>query len=90
MIDTAHGGLQLGNRRLDIEQYNGLHKPPTTQEEINGFPDQGKDVMESSTLEETEQNLREALELVLATNREIAEEALAESNLPIQKIAIAV
>ena len=55
MVDTAHGRLRLGNRRLDIEQYNGLRKPPTAQEEIDGFPDQEEDVTEPSTLEVTEQ-----------------------------------
>ena len=54
LVDTAHGGLRLGNRRLDIEQYNGLRKPPTAQEEIDGFPDQEEDIMEPSTLEVTE------------------------------------
>ena len=43
LINTAHSGLQLGNRCLDIEQYNGLHKPPTAQEEIDRFPDQEED-----------------------------------------------
>ena len=61
LVDTAHSGLRLGNRHLDIEQYNGLRKPPTAQEEINGFPDQGEDVTESSTLEVTEQETRPSI-----------------------------
>ena len=52
-------------------------------EEIPGVNTQGR------TLEEAKENLREALELVLATNREIAEEALAESDFPIQREAMA-
>ena len=55
LIDAAHGGLRLGDRRLDIEQYNGLIKPPTAQEEIDGFPDQEEDITEPSTLEVMEQ-----------------------------------
>ena len=72
MIDTAHGGLRLGNRRLNIEQYNGLRKPPTAQEEIDGFPDQGEDVTESSTLEVTEQETRPSISEVfdIVTPRE--------------------
>lgn len=53
-------------------------------EEIPGVNTQGV------TLEETKANLREALELILATNREMAEETLAETHLPIQRIAMAV
>ena len=67
LVDTAHGGLRLGNRRLDIEQYNGLRKPPTAQEEIDGFPDQGEDVTESSTLATTEQETRPSISEVFNT-----------------------
>ena len=67
LVDTAHGGLRLGNRCLDIEQYNGLCKPPTAQEEIDGFPDQEEDVTESSTLEVTEQETRPSISEVFDT-----------------------
>jgi predicted RNase H-like HicB family nuclease len=52
-------------------------------EEIPGVNTQGR------TLEEAKANLREALELILETNREIAEEMLADSGLPFTKLAIA-
>ena len=61
LIDAAHGGLRLGNRHLDIEQYNGLIKPPTAQEEIDRFPDQEEDVTEPSTLEVAEQETRPSI-----------------------------
>ena len=72
LVDTAHGGLRLGNRCLDIEQYNGLRKPPTAQEEIDGFPDQGEDVMEPSMLEITEQEMHPSISGIFdtATHRE--------------------
>lgn len=52
-------------------------------EEIPGVNTQG------DTLEEAKANLREALELVLLTNREIAEESIADMHLPIYKEAMA-
>ena len=67
MIDTAHGGLRLGNRRLDIEQYNGLRKPPTAQEEIDRFPDQEESVTETSTLEVAEQETRPSISEIFDT-----------------------
>ena len=67
LVDTAHGGLRLGNRRLDIEQYNGLRKPPTAQEEIDGFPDQEEDVTEPSTLAVTEQETRPSISEIFDT-----------------------
>ena len=71
-MDTTHSGLRLGNRRLDIKQYNGLRKPPTAQEEIDGFPDQEEDVTKSSTLEVTEQETRPSISEVfdIVTPRE--------------------
>ncbi len=53
-------------------------------EEIPGVNTQG------NTLEETKENLHEALELILETNREIAEEALLANGYPVvsrQRIA---
>ena len=72
LVDTAHGGLRLGNRHLDIEQYNGLRKPPTMQEEIDGFPDQEEDVTEPSTLEVVEQETRPSISAIfdIVTPRE--------------------
>ena len=74
LVDTAHSGLRLGNRCLDIEQYNGLRKPPTAQEEINGFPDQEEDITEPSTLEVTEQETRPSISGIfdIAIPREIS------------------
>lgn len=51
-------------------------------EEIPGVNTQGR------TLEEAKENLKEALQLILETNREIAEEMLATTGLPVTKLAI--
>ena len=67
LIDAAHGRLRLGNRRLDIEQYNGLIKPPTAQEEIDKFPDQEGDVTEPSTLEVAEQEACPSISEIFST-----------------------
>ncbi len=53
-------------------------------EEIPGVNTQG------TTLEETKENLKEALDLVLDTNREIAEEALVANQHPVHKEVMAV
>lgn len=50
LYEGRHGGLFLGNRRLDIEQYNRLDKAPTVQEHLDHLPDQPKDTIEPSTL----------------------------------------
>ena len=67
LIDTAHGGLRLGNRRLDIKQYHGLAKPPTVQQIIDGLPDQEEDVTEPSTLEVVERETRPSISKIFDT-----------------------
>ena len=49
LVEEKHGGLFLGNRRLDIEQYNGLDRKPTVQEHLEHLPDQLEDTIEPST-----------------------------------------
>ena len=83
LVDTAHGGLRLGNRRLDIKQYNGLRKPLAAQEEIDRFSDQEEDVTEPSTLEVVEQETRPSISEIfdIVTPRERPNALHSESDL---------
>lgn len=53
-------------------------------EEIPGVNTQG------SSLEETKENLKEALRLILETNRELAEKEIAHENVIREKISVTV
>ena len=49
LSEGRHRGLFLGNRQLDIEQYNGLNKKPTIQKHLSHLPNQPENTIKPST-----------------------------------------